>query len=118
VEADVSRVTHLLNGTLDVYRRTQTSDGQGGYEYAYAVLETARKTRLVQATPREQIEAEQAGVSMTHKVYQDHNADIQRGDEYRLGSKTYRVANVVEPSTDGVYRRADVELIQSEGVAV
>jgi SPP1 family predicted phage head-tail adaptor len=113
----MSKVTHLLNSTLDVYRRALTSDGQGGQTYTYALLETARKVRLVQATPREQFEAEQAGASMTHKVYQDHDDDIRRGDEYRLGTKKYRVATVVEPSTDGVYRRADVELIQSEGVA-
>lgn len=113
----MSRVTHLLNSTLDVYRRALVSDGQGGQTYTYTLLEAARRIRLVQATPKEQIEAEQAGASMSHKVYQDHDDDIQRGDEYRNGTKTYRVANVVEPSTSGVYRRADVELIQSEGVA-
>lgn len=113
----MSRVTHLLNSTIDVYRRAATSDGQGGQTYSYALLQAARRIRLVQASAREQFEAEQAGASMTHKVYQNHTDDIQRGDEYRLGAKKYRVANVVEPSTDGVYRRADVELIQSEGVA-
>lgn len=113
----MSRVTHLLNSTLDVYRRAAVSDGQGGQTYSYALLEAARRVRLVQATPKEQVEAEQAGASMSHKVYQNHDDDIQRGDEYRRGDKKYRVANVVEPSTDGVYRRADVELIQPEGVA-
>jgi hypothetical protein len=110
----MSRVTHLLNGTLDVYRRTETDDGQGGTDYTYGVLELARKVRLVQASAREQFEAEQAGASLTHKVYQNHNDDIQRGDEYRSGSTQYRVMNVVEPSTPGVYLRADVERIQSE----
>lgn len=114
----MSRVTHLLNSTLDVYRRVLASDGQGGQTYSYVLLEAARRVRLVQATPRERILAEQAGASMTHKVYQNHDDDIQRGDEYRLGTKKYRVADAVEPSTDGVYRRADVELIQSEGVAI
>lgn len=110
----MSRVTHLLNGTLDVYRRSETDDGQGGSEYTYALLEASRKVRLVQATPREQFEAEQAGASLTHKVYQNHDDDIQRGDEYRQGTIQYRVMNVVEPSTPGVYLRADVERIQSE----
>ena len=113
----MSRVTHLLNSTIDVYRRTAVSDGQGGVTYTYALLEAARRIRLVQASPKEQFEAEQAGASMTHKVYQDHDDDIRRGDEYRHGTKVYRVAYVLEPSTDGVYRRADAEFIQSEGVA-
>lgn len=110
----MSRVTHLLNSTLDVYRRAETSDGQGGVSYAYSLLIAARKVRLVQATPREQFEAEQAGASLTHKVYQNHDLDIQRGDEYRLGTARYRVMNVVGPSTPGTYLRADVEFIQSE----
>lgn len=110
----MSRVTHLLNSTLDVYRRAEADDGQGGIDYTYGVLELARKVRLVQASAREQFEAEQAGASLTHKVYQNHDDDIQRGDEYRSGSIQYRVMNVVGPSTPGTYLRADVERIQSE----
>lgn len=110
----MSRVTHLLNSTLDVYRRVESSDGQGGTTSSWTLVSSARKVRLVQASPREQIEAEQAGASLTHKVYQNHDVDIQRGDEYRSGSASYRVANVVGPSTPGTYLRADVEKIQSE----
>jgi hypothetical protein len=47
-------------------------------------------------------------------VYQNHDDDIQRGDEFRQGSDRFRVMNVVKPSTSGVYLRADVEIIQSE----
>lgn len=113
----MSRVTHLLKQRADVYRRTEVSDGQGGVSYSYALLQSQRKVKIDQASAREQFEAEQAGASMTHKVYQNHDDDIQRGDEYRVGTKRYRVATIVDPSTPGVYLRADVELIQSEGVA-
>lgn len=110
----MSKVTHLLNSTLDVYRRAEVSDGQGGVTYTFSLLVAARRVRLVQATPKEQFEAEQAGASLTHKVYQNHNDDIRRGDEYRSGTDRYRVMSVVEPSTPNTYRRADVEIIQSE----
>jgi hypothetical protein len=110
----MSRVTHLLNSTLDVYRRTEVSDGQGGTTYTYSLLASARKVRLVQASAREQFEAERSGSSLTHKVYQNHDEDIQRGDEYRSGTNHYRVMNVLEPSTPGTYMRADVEILQNE----
>ena len=104
--------------TLDVYRRTMTPDGQGGGTWVYTLLESGRPVKVDQASARERMEAEQAGSSMTHKIYQDSQADIQRGDEFRTGTKVYRVNDVVEPSHSGVYRRADVELTQSEGAAV
>lgn len=108
-------VDHLLVSALDVYRRTRTPDGQGGFEFTYTLLEAGRPVKVDQASARERSEAEQAGASMTHKIYQADTADSQRGDEFRSGDKTYRVNNVVEPSHSGVYRRADVELIQPEG---
>lgn len=110
----MSRVTHLLNSTLDVYRATDEDDGAGGQTRTFSVLESDRRVRLVQATAKEQFEAERYGSSLTHKVYQNHDDDIQRGDEYRDGSSRYRVMNVLGPSTPGVYLRADVEIIQSE----
>lgn len=114
----MSLVDHLLNSTLDVYRRTLTPDGQGGGEYVYTLLEAGRAVKVDQASDGERVRAQQAGASLTHKIYQRHDADIQRGDEFRTGDKVYRVNGVVEPSSAGVYRRADVELTQSEGLAV
>lgn len=116
----MSLVDHLLVSALDVYRRTRVSDGQGGYGFTYSLLETGRPVKVDQASARERAEAEQAGASMTHKIYQSNEADVQRGDEFRQqgSEKVYRVNNVVEPSHAGVYRRADVELIQPEGRAV
>src|SRR3546814_782301 len=110
----MSLVSHLLKQTADVYRRTEVSDGQGGVSYSYALLESARRVKIDQASAREQFEAEQAGASLTHKVYQNHDDDIQRGDEYRTSTGSFRVMNVVQPSTSGVYLRADTEIIRSE----
>lgn len=110
----MSLVNHLLKQTADVYRQTEVADGQGGVTYSFAQLQSGRKVKIDQASAREQFEAEQAGTSLTHKVYQKHDDDIQRGDEYRSGTDRYRVMNVVGPSTPGVYLRADVEIIQSE----
>lgn len=110
----MSLVTHLLKQRADVWRRTEVSDGQGGVTYSYVLLELARPVKIDQASPKEQFEAEQAGSSMTHRVYQNHDADILRGDEYRQGNDIYRVEYGIHPSTPGVYLRVDVELIRGE----
>lgn len=106
---------HLLKQKCDIYRRTQVSDGQGGYTYSYAVVKLQVRCKIDQASPKEQIEAEQAGASLTHKVYLDPDQNIRRGDEVRRLGKSYRVGSIVEPSSANVYRRADSELIQPEG---
>ena len=110
----MSLVSHLLKQRADVYRRTEVSDGQGGVSYSFVLIESNRKVKIDQASAHERFVAEQAGSSLTHKVYQKHDADIQRGDEYRQGSLVYRVEYLIGPSTPGVYRRVDVELIQEE----
>lgn len=113
-----SLTTHLLKQRADIYRRTQVSDGQGGYTYSYALVEANVKCKIDQASGKEQFEAQQAGGSMTHKVFLEHDQSVRRGDEVRRLGKSYRVDLVHEPSTSGVYRRADSELIQSEGADI
>jgi SPP1 family predicted phage head-tail adaptor len=106
---------HLLKQKCDIYRRAQVSDGQGGYTYSYALVKGQVRCKIDQASGSERIEAQQAGGSMTHKIYLDPDQNIRRGDEIRQGDKSWRVDLVYEPSTPNVYRRADSELIQSEG---
>lgn len=114
----MSLVTHLLLKTADIYRRTRVSDGQGGYTYSYALIKASAKCKIDQASDSERVEAEQAGSSFTHKVYLNHDQDVQRGDEIRRDGKTYFVKAVIEPDRPGVYRRANSEFIQSEGDSV
>lgn len=110
-----SMTTHLLKQRADLWRRTDVSDGQGGWTSSFARFKTDAKCKIDQASAKEQFEAEQAGGSCTHKIYLEHDQDIERGDEVRRNGKVYRVGLVYEPSTSGVYRRADSEVIQPEG---
>jgi len=110
-----SMTSHLLKQRADIYRRTQVSDGQGGYTTSMSLVSANVRCKIDQASGAEQFEAQQAGGTMTHKVYLEHDENIRRGDEVRRLGKAYRVDLVYEPSTPGVYRRADSELLQEEG---
>lgn len=111
----MSLVSHLLKQRADIYRRTQVSDGQGGYTYSYAAVVTSQRCKIDQASAKEQMEAEQANSSHTHSIYFDYDQNLRRGDEVRRLGKSYRVNTVVQPSTPDVYYKAECEEIQPEG---
>ncbi|AVP41348.1 head-to-tail stopper [Streptomyces phage Yara] len=111
-----SLTSHLLKQRADLYRKTSASDGQGGTTYSFSLVKANVKCKIDQASGSEQFEAQQAGGSMTHKIYLEHDLNVRRGDEIRHSGDAYRVDLVYAPSTPGVYRRADSELIQPEGV--
>lgn len=111
----VGMTAHLLKQKCDIYRRTEVADGQGGFTYSYSAVKLQVRCKIDQASAKEQIEAEQAGASLTHKIYLDPDQTIRRGDEIRRTGHVYRVGSVVESSSSNVYRRADSELIQPEG---
>ena len=109
---------HELNKTLQVWRPTRVADGQGGSEDVYAQVVGAGATVLAkvsQPAAAEQIEAQQAGTSMTMIVHMQPGVDVRRGDELReVDGDRLRVKYVIRPSNP-VYLRADCEQIQSQG---
>ena len=105
---------HELRERLVVRRRVATQDEWGGTAYTYQQVGEVR-AKVSQPTAAEQVEAQQAGSSMTMIVHLLPGADVRRGDHLlRADGETLRVKYTRHPS-EPVYLRADVEAIQSEG---
>lgn len=110
----MSRITHQLNRTLDVWRPAIIPDDSGGQT---VVLNLAGQVRakVDQPSADEDRVAQQWGSEHSHNIYLDPGADVRRGDELRGGGQTFRVLATVQPS-QAVYTKAPAsELIQSEG---
>ncbi|GAA3804506.1 phage head closure protein [Streptomyces chiangmaiensis] len=108
----MSRVSRLLNQTVNVWRYTRTSDGMGGWVAAWVQVGTAR-ARLSQRSARERTAADQTTSRLTHVVYLLPDADVRRGDELRQAGRTFTVLATFEPSEPGTYLRADCEVVQT-----
>jgi SPP1 family predicted phage head-tail adaptor len=103
-----------LREKLEVWRLTDTPDGQGGWTTAYAKAGTVR-AKVSQPTAAEQIEAQRAGSTMASIVHLLPTVDVRRGDELRRpDGDRLRVKYTIHPS-EPVYLRADCEQLQAEG---
>lgn len=106
---------HELREKLEVWRPTEVDDGQGGSTVQLTRVGTYVRAKVSQPAAAEQIEAQQAGTTMTLIVHLRPDADVRRGDELRRadGDKL-RAKYTIHPS-EPEYLRADCEQIQSEG---
>jgi SPP1 family predicted phage head-tail adaptor len=106
---------HELREKLTVWRPTNVSDGQGGSSTQLVQVGTYVRAKVSQPAAAEQIEAQQAGTTMTMIVHLRPDADVRRGDELRRADgDRLRVKYTIHPS-EPEYLRADCEQIQSEG---
>ena len=106
---------HELREKLTVWRPTEVSDGQGGTSTEFVQVGRAVRAKVSQPAAAEQIEAQQAGTSMTMIVHLKPDADVRRGDELRRpDGDRLRAKYTIHPS-EPEYLRADCEQIQSEG---
>jgi SPP1 family predicted phage head-tail adaptor len=103
----------LLNRSLDVARETSAPDGMGGTTTTLATVGTVA-AKVDQPSTAEQQVAAQSGSRHTHNAYFAPTADVRRGDTLTGDGDTFDVLSVVEPS-EPIYRKAQLELIQSEG---
>jgi head-tail adaptor len=107
---------HELPEGLTVWRRVQTPDAGGGTSSTLTNVATVR-AKVSQPAAAEQVEAMQAGSTMTMIVHMRPDAGVVRGDElHRDNGDKLRVKYTIQPS-EPVYLRADCELIQPEGRA-
>lgn len=107
----MTRIARLLNAQAEVWRKTRTPDGMGGWQETWASIGTVR-ARFSQPSARERVAADQSQARLTHVVYLPTDADVQRGDELRQGPRTFEVLATFEPSAPGTYLRADCEARQ------
>jgi SPP1 family predicted phage head-tail adaptor len=106
---------HELPERLDVFRRVSVEDPYGGTSTSRQQVGTV-PAKVSQPAAAEQLEAEQAGSTMTMIVHMMPDADVRRGDELvRSDGDLLRVKYTIHPSQRSAYLRADCELVQSEG---
>ncbi|MCY0919608.1 MULTISPECIES: phage head closure protein [unclassified Streptomyces] len=102
-----------LNRTLQVWRPSTAPDGLGGQIVTRQQRDDVR-AKVDQPSASERLLAAQAGSEHTHTVYLAPSADVARGDHLHGRGQVLRVLAVIEPSSTR-YRRAECELVQSEG---
>lgn len=102
----MTRIAHLLNTRVQVWRTVRDADGSGGYvtELRHVGAEPAR---LSQPSSDEHRVGLADGARITQTVYLRTDADVVRGDELRAGGRALRVVATVSPSVPGTYLRAD-----------
>ncbi|GHF73933.1 phage head completion protein [Streptomyces thermodiastaticus] len=107
----MSRVGHLLNTSVPVWRRVLADDGGGGQTTTWTQIGTLRARRS-QPTARERTAAQQDGSDLDETWYFAAGADVRRDDELRPPGRVLRVIAVFEPSVPGTYLRADCTMRQ------
>ncbi|MDX3559068.1 phage head closure protein [Streptomyces europaeiscabiei] len=107
----MSRVGHLLNRRIEVWRETSADDGGGGQAKTW-VHESTPRARKSQPSARERTAADQAGAELTETWYFNPGTDVQRRDQLRPPGRVLKVTAVFEPSEDNTYLRADCTLVQ------
>jgi SPP1 family predicted phage head-tail adaptor len=90
-------IKSFLNNTFAVYRNLRTADGQGGYVTALTYIGDIAG-RLRPASANERQAADQSNVKLTHVLYCEADADIQRGDTVVGAGVELRIVAVREPS--------------------
>lgn len=106
---------HELPEGLEVWRPTTVEDQWGGETVTLVQQDEPVRAKVSQPAAAEQIEAQQAGSTMTMIVHLRPDADVRRGDELRRADgDILRVKYTITPS-EAVYLRADCEQIQPEG---
>lgn len=102
----MSRVGHLLNTTVPVWRASTVDDGGGGQETVWAQVAVLRARRS-QPSARERQAADQSSARLDETWYFQPSADVRRGDELRPPGRVLAVFAVFQPSVRGTYLRAD-----------
>lgn len=103
----------LLNNIFTIYRRTRTSDGQGGWTITYSEVEDA-EGRIRPASSEERSVAQQEERDITHVLYLLTTADVERGDLVVYGDLQVEVLGVREPSLAGHHLEVDCLETQEE----
>ena len=103
----------LLNHTFAVNRRTRASDGQGGFTIGYSRVGTVTgRMRPASGTEKEVAAAMQRNIS--HVLYVEADADIERGDRVTFDGLSVDVLAIREPSLMGHHLEIDCMEVQKE----
>jgi head-tail adaptor len=87
----------LLNSKVNVQRKTEAADGQGGYTTTWAVILRNEPCRFQTLTSREAaLTYDKAAVFANFFVYMAHSTSVAEGDRLYLGTRAFEVKLVMD----------------------
>lgn len=99
----------LLNNKVNIKRKTQVADGQGGYTTTWAVVHYRVKCRFQALTSKEaMLSYDKAAVFANYYVHMEHITDIAEGDRLYLGVRIFEVKMVIDYAEVGKYLKLAV----------
>ena len=99
----------LLNQTVDIKRKVQTADGQGGYTTAWSVIHRRVPCRFQALTSKEaMLTYDKAAVFANYYVHVEHLSDVAEGDRLYLGTRTFDIKLVQDWDEVGKYLKLAV----------
>jgi SPP1 family predicted phage head-tail adaptor len=99
----------LLNSKVNIKRKTQAADGQGGYTTTWAVVHYRVKCRFQALTSKEaMLSYDKAAVFANYYVHMEHISDVAEGDRLYLGTRAFEVKMVIDYAEVGKYLKLAV----------
>lgn len=99
----------LLNSTVDIYRKTDTADGQGGYTSTWAAIHSRKKCRFQALTSKDaMLTYDKAAVFANYYVHIEHLSDIAEGDRIYLGTRMFEIKLIQDYAEIGKYLKIAV----------
>lgn len=99
----------LLNSTVDIYRKTDTADGQGGYTSTWAAIHSRKKCRFQALGSKESmLTYDKAAVFANYYVHMEHIAGLAEGDRIYLGTRTFDIKLIQDWDEVGKYLKLAV----------
>lgn len=99
----------LLDSKVNIQRKTQTADGQGGYTTTWAVVLRNVPCRFQALTSKEAaLTYDKAAVFANYFVHMEHTTSVAEGDRLYLGTRVFEVKMVVDYAEMGKYLKLAV----------
>jgi len=99
----------LLNQTVDIKRKVQTADKQGGYTTAWSVIHKRVPCRFQALTSKEtMLTYDKSSVFANYYVHMEHLSDIAEEDRLYLGARAFDIKLVQDYAEVGKYLKLAV----------
>lgn len=104
----------MLNNTFTHQQITRLPNGSGGWQESFSTVGTV-VGRMRPKSSREQDVADQERSEITHTFYATWPSEIDRHDRLIIGTETFEVMAIREPSLAGEHVEIDCRILQYEG---
>jgi head-tail adaptor len=105
-------ISNRLSSTAVVNRKSRVSDSVGGNTYTYTTSIASLACRVSMKSSTERFLGDKVDSNASHTIFVLSGSDIKLSDQFVVGSNTYTVVGINEPSR-GTHVELDVELIRT-----